>query len=144
MAHVSLITLGVTDIGRAERFYASLGWERSTASVDGEVAFMLGGTVVLSLYGRDDLLRDARLEPHDRTGFTGIALAMNVGDEHQVDEALATADRAGGRVIKPAQRAEWGGYSGYFSDPDGHLWEVAHNPGFPLLDSGQVVLPRDR
>ena len=76
-----------------------------------------------------------------RGGFSGVALAHNVRSEAEVEAVLAEAAAAGGRVIKPAQRAFWGGYSGYFSDPDGHLWEVAHNPGFPLDAEGRIQLP---
>jgi predicted lactoylglutathione lyase len=141
MPHVSLITLGVADLCRATSFYERLGWQRSSASVEGTVAFLRGGAVVLGLFGREDLAREAGLEPASDAGDASIALAMNVESEAAVDAALKTASDAGGRITKPAERADWGGYSGYVVDPDGHLWEIAHNPGFPLLSDGRVQLP---
>lgn len=143
MAHVSLITLGVNDLDRATRFYEAMGWHASAASVDGTVSFLVGGAVVLSLFGRDDLAVDAGVPPGpaDRTS---VALAMNVATEAAVDEALGTAFEAGGTISREAVRAEWGGYAGYFTDLDGHLWEVAHNPGFGLLPDGRVELPDGR
>ncbi|MGH3442778.1 MAG: VOC family protein, partial [Nitriliruptorales bacterium] len=124
MPNVSLVTLGVGDPHRATAFYEALGWQRSSASVEGEVTFLRGGAVVLALWGRENLAKDANLEV-ERSGFGNAALAMNVGSEDAVDATLAAAEAAGGTIPKPAERADWGGYSGYFSDPDGHLWEVA-------------------
>jgi uncharacterized protein len=135
----TLITLGVSDVERAARFYATLGMKRGVKAAKG-VAFFAAGGVVLSLYGRDDLAKDAGIE-NSRPGFSGVSLAFNVENEASVEKVLEAAVAAGGRMIKPAQRAFWGGYSGYFADPDGHLWEVAHNPGFPLDPSGQIRLP---
>jgi uncharacterized protein len=140
MAHVSLITLGVHDVERAARFYEALGWHRSSASVEGTVAFLSGGTVALSLFGRHDLATDAGVTPSSEAGAS-VAFAMNVADEALVDDVLAAADRAGGTITRPARRTEWGGYAGYVADPDGHLWEVAYNPGFGLLEDGRVQLP---
>ena len=141
-AHVSLITLGVADLARAEAFYVALGWRRSDASVDGVVSFMRGGAVVLGLWGREELAEDAGLGRGDfAAGPSPVALACNLPDEAAVDAALAAAEAAGGRVTRPAVRAEWGGYSGYAADPDGHLWEFAYNPGFPLQPDGSVRLP---
>jgi uncharacterized protein len=140
VAHVSLITLGVSDLAAATRFYETMGWRRSSASVDGTVAFLSGGSVVLSLYDREGLAADAGVSPGSRGG-PGVAFAMNVATEEAVDEALAVAVRAGGRITRTAQRTDWGGYSGYFEDLDGHLWEIADNPGFELLPDGRVVLP---
>lgn len=140
MSYVSLVTLGVEDLADATRFYEAMGWRRSSASVDGTVAFLRGGAVVLSLFGREELAADAGVAPSSGGG-AAIALAMNVATEGAVDETLAAAARAGGRVTKPAQRSDWGGYSGYFEDLDEHLWEVAHNPGFALLPDGRVQLP---
>jgi uncharacterized protein len=136
---ISLITLGVADVARARRFYETLGFVASGASQDG-VAFFPAGGVVLALFGRKDLAHDASLAD-SRPGFSGIALAHNVGTEAEVEAVLNEAAAAGGRIIKPAQRVFWGGYSGYFADPDGHLWEVAHNPGFPLDAEGRLQLP---
>lgn len=140
MAHISLITLAVDDLTAATRFYEAMGWRRSAASVDGTVAFLRGGAVVLGLFGREDLAADAGVAP-SAGGGPAVALAMNVPTEQVVDETLAAATRAGGRVSKPAHRTDWGGYSGYFEDLDGHLWEVAHNPGFRLMADGRVLLP---
>lgn len=142
MAHISLVTLGVEDLRRATRFYEALGWRRSAASVAGTVTFLEGGSVVLALYGRADLVADAGLTaPLPAPGPAPVALAVNVANPAEVDHELATAGRAGGTITRPAETADWGGYSGYFTDPDGHLWEVAYNPGFPLLADGRVLLP---
>jgi len=143
LAHVSLVTLGVDDLERATTFYRAMGWERSGASVPGTVTFLRGGAIVLGLYGREDLARDAGVAVTGLAGSARVALAMNVDAEAAVDRALRDAEAAGGTVTRPAARAEWGGYSGYFADPDGHLWEVAHNPGFPLLADGRLRLPDD-
>jgi uncharacterized protein len=126
-------------VERAARFYATLGMKRGVKAAKG-VAFFAAGGVVLSLYDRDDLAKDAAVEK-TRPGFSGVSLAFNVEEEASVEKVLEAAVAAGGRIIKPAQRALWRGYSGYFADLDGHLWEVAHNPGFPLDPSGQIRLP---
>lgn len=139
MPHVSLITLGVADVARSRAFYEALGWRASSASQE-EVAFLHGPTVALALFGREALAEDARV-PAEGSGFRGVALAMNVPSEHAVDQALATAEQAGAAIAKRGQETDWGGYSGYFADPDGHLWEVARNPFFPLGDDGRVALP---
>ncbi len=136
---MSLITLGVGDLARARRFYAEgLGWQVGMAVEDEVVFFQLNG-LILSLYARADLAKDAGV-PDPGGGFTGISLAHNVGSEAEVDAVLGEAERAGGRIVKPASKAEWGGYSGYFADPDGHLWEVAHNPYFPIDEQGNTWL----
>lgn len=135
-----LVTLGVEDVPRALRFYRDgLGWPVSKASQE-EVAFLPLGGVVLALWSKRSLAEDARLDG-DGHGFRGFALAQNVASPEQVDEALRAAARAGGRITKPGARTEWGGYSGYFSDPDGNLWEVAHNPFWPFDARGDLVLP---
>ena len=136
---ISLITLGVADIGRARRFYEALGWKASGPSNDSVVFFQLGG-IILSLYGRESLAADARLPPAGE-GFGGTALAYNGRTREEVDAALALAASVGGRILKPAEEVFWGGYSGYFADPDGHVWEVAWNPGFPIADDGTISLP---
>ncbi|MEX0705488.1 MAG: VOC family protein [Nitriliruptoraceae bacterium] len=142
MPHVSLITLGVSDLLRATTFYEALGWHRSSASVDGVVSFLEGGNVALGLFGHDALAEESGLDtpPSTRTG--SVALATNVASEAEVNAVLAAAEHAGGRVTRRATRADWGGWSGYFTDPDGHLWEVANNPGFPLDADGRIHLPR--
>src|SRR4051812_49412723 len=134
MAYISLVTLGVQDVPLATQFYEALGWNKSTYSVDDVVSFLAGGTVVLALYGKDSLSNDAN-------SAASASYAMNADSPELVNELIATAVAAGATVTAPAQRAEWGGYVGYFADADGHLWEVAHNPDFPLGDEGQVYLP---
>lgn len=138
---LSLVTLAVADIARARRFYEAMGLTASSASQDA-VAFFQLGNVVLSLFGRDALAEDAGV-PNSAPGFCGVALAWNVASEGEVDEALAQAVASGGRLVKRGQKVFWGGYSGYFADPDGHLWEVAYNPFFPLDETGRVSLPDD-
>jgi catechol 2,3-dioxygenase-like lactoylglutathione lyase family enzyme len=123
--HVAVITLGVGDLGRARAFYRDgLGWPIHLEQ-DDWVCFLLGdGSTALALYPWDELADDARV-PADGAGFRGVTLAQNVRSEERVDEVLAEAERAGGRIVKPAQRTSWGGYGGYFADPEGYLWEVA-------------------
>jgi catechol 2,3-dioxygenase-like lactoylglutathione lyase family enzyme len=121
--HVSIITLGVRDLARAKRFYEDLGWT-VTAQQNEWVAFALGdGASALALYPWDGVAADAAVAPDGR-GFRGVTLAYGVGSEERVDEVLLEAERAGATIVKPAQASSWGGYSGYFADPDGHLWEV--------------------
>lgn len=138
---VSLITLGVHDLDRARRFYEQgLGWQPSSASVDDVVFFQLAGGLVLALYPREELAKDARL-PAEGSGFSGITLAHNVPERELVDATLAQAAAVGATIVKPAEDAFWGGRSGYFADPEGHLWEVAWNPGFPMAADGTIHLP---
>lgn len=136
---LTVVTLGVADLERSARFYEqALGWQRSAQSQDGVVFFSLGGWV-LSLFGRDDLATDAGISA-EGSGFSGIALAHNVRSPEEVDAVLAQAAQHGGRIVKAGEKASWGGYSGYFADPDGHLFEVAHNPFWPLDERGQVEI----
>jgi uncharacterized protein len=136
---LSLVTLGVADLGRARRFYEQgLGWRR--ANRHDEVAFYQLGGMVLALWGRDALAEDAGLAAAG-SGFAGIALACNARDRAEVDAVLAEAKTAGGTLVKPAQDTVWGGYAGYFADPDGHLWEVAWNPDWQLAADGSIRLP---
>jgi uncharacterized protein len=139
---LSLVTLGVADLARSRRFYEEgLGWRASGAST-GEVAFFQLGGIALALWGREALAEDARLPgPGPGGGFGGIALAHNVRTREEVDAVLARARAAGGRVLRPGEDASWGGYTGYFADPDGHLWEVAWNPHFTLREDGGLQLP---
>ena len=136
---ISLVTLGVADVARATAFYTRLGFVRSPASND-NVTFMKAGSVVLSLFGRRALADDVGLPPGADVppGFAGVTLAHNVRSEAEVNAVLAQAVDAGAQLRKPGQKVFWGGYSGYFADLDGHLWEVAHNPFFPLDEQGQV------
>jgi predicted lactoylglutathione lyase len=140
-ARVTLVTLGVSDVPRATAFYQALGWALSPASVAGEVSFFKLSNSVLALWGHDDLAADASASPTGVPAFRGVALAINVEGRDEVDAALAAAVDAGGQLRTPAHPTEWGGYNGYFADPDGHLWEVAHNPGWPLGPDGLPVLP---
>ncbi len=137
---ISLITLGVADVEASRRFYERLGWRASKAGVAGEAAFFQAGGMALGLYGRRALAADARVADTE-PGFGGVALAHNVRDKATVDRVLAEAATAGGRILKPAEDAFWGGYSGYFADPDGHLWEIALNPHFALAADGALSLP---
>ncbi len=136
---VSLVTLGVADLARARAFYEALGWKRSMRAAEG-VAFYQTNCMALGLYPREDLARDAGISA-DGSGFGGIALAYNTRNKAEVDAVLAEAARAGATLVKPAHEMFWGGYAGYFSDPDGHLWEIAWNPGFPMTEYGGIRLP---
>ena len=134
---VSLITLGVSDYRRAKAFYEALGW---TAAMDvEETAFFQANGVVLALWSREKLAADIGLKD-DGARWSGIALAHNVGSDAEVDQILDAARGSGAKVRGPAPTF-YGGYAGYFTDPDGHVWEVAHNPGFGLADDGSVILP---
>lgn len=138
---ITLLTLGVADLPRAVRFYRD-GLGFPTTYKDGDpVAFFNTGGTRLALYPLDHLAADISpaLQP-SRNGFSGITLAHNVRHKEEVSPVLALAERAGGRIVKPAQDAFWGGYCGYFSDPDGYYWEVAWNPGLPLDADGFMNL----
>ena len=140
---LSLVTLGVRDLSRARKFYEEgLGWTRS-AGVEGEVAFYQLGGMIFALWGRDQLAEDARAEAvaiAPGKSFGGMALAYNARDEAAVDAVLKEAEAAGATVLKPAAKTSWGGYAGYFADPDGHPWEVAWNPFWTLKADGTVSL----
>jgi len=140
-ARVSLVTLGVSDVVRATAFYQALGWPLSPASVPGEVSFFNTDGGLLALWGRDDLARDSGLM-NTVTGVGQAAIAMNLDDRAQVDAAFEEIEAAGGTIIKLPVETDYGGYGGYFADPDGHLWEVAHNPHWPIGDDGRPALPR--
>jgi uncharacterized protein len=135
---ISIVTLGVTDMVRMRKFYTDLGFVVGDANDN--VTFFQAGGMILSLYGRKALAEDARVA--DSTpGFSGISLAHNVRSENDVDSVLAHAVTCGAKLLKPGQKVFWGGYSGYFADPEGNLWEVAHNPFFPLDAQGNIKLP---
>ena len=135
---ISLVTLGVEDVARATEFYERLGWKKSAASQDSVTFIQLKGTV-LGLFSRQALAHDAGVENTPR-GFSGITLAHNVTSERGVDAVFKFALSCGATEIKKPEKVFWGGYSGYFADPDGHLWEIAYNPFFPLNVEGHVVL----
>ncbi|MGZ4739146.1 MAG: VOC family protein [Ilumatobacteraceae bacterium] len=138
-ARLTLITLGVADVARATSFYEALGWRRSSASNDDVSFFQLGG-LALSVFGRQDLADDAMV-PSAGNGFSGITLAINLESEAEVDRVAGEWVACGGSLVKQPHRAFWGGYSGYVADLDGHLWELAHNPGFALAADGSMKLP---
>lgn len=135
---VSVITLGVRDLGRARAFYEALGWSTGAAPGDDVVFFQAGGMVV-SLWRRDQLAEDSGVT-EDRGGWGGITLAHNVGSPEEVDATLEVARRAGAAIVREGGETFWGGYSGAFHDPDGHAWEVAHNPHWSLAADGAVTL----
>ncbi|MGC4034768.1 MAG: VOC family protein [Chitinophagaceae bacterium] len=137
---LSLITLGVNDFTKALDFYEKgLGWKKSSASQDDIAFFPLGG-IVFSIYPRKLLADDATVNENG-SGFSGIAIAYNAKSEQEVDNVLDEVAKLGATIIKPAQKVFWGGYSGYFKDPDGHLFEVAYNPFWSFDDNDNLVLP---
>lgn len=136
---ISFITLGVADLARSRAFYAALGWRESSGS-QAEVAFFDAGSVVFGLFQRAALAADANVAPAG-SGLPGFTLAHNVESESAVDRLLAEAAAVGASIVQPAGKVFWGGYRGYFADPDGFLWEVCWNPFFPLDEQGTVCLP---
>lgn len=135
---VSLVTLWVVDLERAARFYeGGLGWKRWPGPTG--VVFFQGAGSVIALWSREELAADAAL-PSAGSGFRGIALAHNARSRDEVDAVLGEADAAGAVIVKAATETFWGGYSGYFTDPDGHLWEVAYNPFWTIDASGAVTM----
>jgi uncharacterized protein len=139
-ANVTLITLTVADIAKATRFYESLGFVKSKSQSQEQVSFFRAGGIVLSLWDRKEQIQDAKAGTlWDGNG--GIVVAQNVASAAEVDAVLAKAKSAGARILKPGTKTFWGGYNGYFADPDGHLWEIAHNPHWQLDRDGRLVLP---
>ena len=136
---LSLVTLGVSNLGRSRAFYERLGWKPSTAGGEEVVFFQLGG-IALALFPRTALAEDAMIHEIG-SGFGGVALAHNVRSRAEVDSVLAEAAAAGAKILKAARAAPWGGYSGYFADLDGYPWEVAWNPQFHLGRDGGIKLP---
>ncbi|RST87395.1 VOC family protein [Aquibium carbonis] len=136
---VSIVTLGVHDLDRAVRFYEAMGLTRHAGITEGVAFYQMGG-IILSLFPRGELAKDAGIDP-DGSGFSGIALAYNTRSEAEVDAVLSRAVEAGGTIVRPAGRAFWGGRTGYFADAEGHLWEVAHNSTFPIAADGSITLP---
>jgi catechol 2,3-dioxygenase-like lactoylglutathione lyase family enzyme len=136
-----IVTLGVSDLDRSIAFYRALGWELHGDRAQGIVWFRTSGTW-LGLFPHEELAGDAGLPGGgDLPPFRGITLAVNLADEPSVDAAFKTWSAAGGTVVAPATRTEWGGYSGYVADLDGHLWELCFNPGFPLDEQGRIEIP---
>ena len=135
---ISIVTLGVTDLSRAKAFYEQLGWRGQEVQ---ETVFVQAGSLALVLWGRDKLAHDSGVEAAPPGGFDGIVLAQNVRSREEVDEIVAAAREAGATVTREPAQTFYGGYAGVFADPDGHLWEIAHNPGFTLAQDGSLVLP---
>lgn len=133
---VSLVTLGVTDLDRARTFYEDLGW-LTDAEVGDDVVFFSCNGMILGLWDRDLLAEDSVVE--DSGGWGGITLAHNVSAPEDVDAVLAEAEAAGATIARPPAETSWGGYSGLFHDPDGHPWEVAHNPFWTVEDDGSIT-----
>ena len=134
---LTLVTLGVADLARARAFYEALGWRTGAAPADDVVFFQSGGMIV-ALWGRDQLAEDCGVE--DSGGWGGVTLAHNVRSAKEVDAVIAEAEKAGARIARPGGKTFWGGYSGVFVDPDGHPWEVAHNPHWTVHEDGSTTL----
>ena len=139
-ARLSFVTLGVEDVDRATRFYQALGWPLSSGSVPGDVSFFRTAGGLLALWSVKNMAAEHDIEDRAISKFRGTEVAMNLDSPEQVDEALSTAAAAGGKLVKRGQRTDWG-YHGYFADLDGHVWEVAYNPGFPMGPDGRPTLP---
>ncbi len=139
---LNLVTLGVSDVAASERFYTALGWTVAVSDGDDFRLFDLAGAY-LALFPATALAEDAGLEgaaPPD--GFRGVSCAINLESVAAVDAAFAHVAEIGGRIVKPPHEMFWGGYSGYFADPDGHAWEIAYNPSWPIGEDGRPVIPR--
>ena len=140
-ARISIVTLGVSDLARSIAFYEALGWQRRSSSIDGVIAWFGMSESNLGLFPWDELAADALVPSGPRGPFGGITLAINVERADLVTPALEAAVAAGATLLKPATVLDWGGVSGYFADPDGHPWEVAYNPSFPVDAQGRVLIP---
>jgi len=136
---ISFITLGVADLARSRAFYKALGWQESSASQEG-IAFFQAGSVAFALFPRQDLAEDANVSATG-SGFSGFTLAHNVESEAAVLALLDEAVAAGAKLVRPADKVFWGGFRGYFADPDGFLWEACHNPFVALDVDGFISLP---
>ena len=135
---ISLVTLGVADLARSKVFYEQLGWHGHEVQ---QTVFIQAGGLALVLWGRDKLAADCGLQDVPTPGFGGVVLAQNVRSAAEVDEIVALAATAGATVTRPPGETFYGGYAGVFTDPDGHAWEIAHNPGFTLAEDGTLTLP---
>ena len=138
-ARVNMVTLGVANVASSRQFYERLGFVASGFDSKDVTFFDMNGTV-LGLYGRVSLAEDAGVSDKG-DGFRGVSLAINLASKEAVDHALGFAESYGGQIMQPAREVFWGGYSGYFADPDGHLWEIAYNPFFELEEDGRMQLP---
>jgi predicted lactoylglutathione lyase len=135
---VSLITLGVADLGSARAFYQQLGWVGQEIE---ETVFIQAGGIALVLWDRDKLALDCGITDDRGAGFGGVVLAHNVRSQAEVDDVIKTAEAAGARVTRPPGKTFYGGYAGFFTDLDGHPWEIANNPGLPLASDGSITIP---
>jgi catechol 2,3-dioxygenase-like lactoylglutathione lyase family enzyme len=141
-ARLSVVTLGVTDFSRAVRFYSDLGFERRMKATGDEIAFFDAGGMILSLFRWDALAEDAHVAAQPRPqAFRGVTLARMCKSDFEVDRAMSKALAAGATLLKHAQKTSFGAYSGYFADPDGHVWEAVRAPGFEFTADGGVMLP---
>jgi uncharacterized protein len=138
-ARLSIVTLGVADLARSVAFYEALGWSRMPGGEPDVIEWFATSGSVIGLFPHDELAKDAGVPAEPSTGFRGVTLAMNFGSEGEVDAAFADAIAAGASSIKTPIGTDWGGYSGYFGDPDGHYWEVAFAPGIRLDAEGRVL-----
>lgn len=136
---ISLITLGVADLARSSAFYERLGWKRSLKAAEGVTFYQTGG-MALALWPREELSKDSGVEIGGE-GPGRLALAYNTRSRDEVDEVLREAVAAGAKIVRPAHEVFWGGYTAYFTDPDGFLWELAWNPGFALAEDGSIRIP---
>lgn len=137
---LTLVTLGVADVAVSRRFYEGLGFRAAGFDSEGVAFFDMNG-VVLAVFGREDLAEDANAKLESGSAYARMSLAINLESETAVDAAMAFAAGHGGRVTQPARKVFWGGYAGYFADPDGFLWEIAYNPFWPLDADGRPQLP---
>jgi uncharacterized glyoxalase superfamily protein PhnB len=135
---ISIVTIGVADLARSRAFYEQLGWRGQES--EETVFFQAGGQAVV-LWAREKVAADAAIPDDGASGFGGITLAHNVGSRDEVDRIVQEAARAGAEVTKAPEETFYGGYAGFFRDPDGHVWEIAHNPGFTLNADGTLTLP---
>src|SRR5689334_15942755 len=135
---LNLITLGVDNFEKSVSFYEGLGWKKSDKSMEGLALFPLGG-ITLALHPREELALDATLS-YEPTGFSGLTISYNAKSEKEVDDILEQVKKLGATIVKPAQQVYWGGYSGYFKDPDGYVFEVAYNPFWELDENDNLKL----
>ncbi len=140
-ARVSIITLGVKDLERSIAFYQALGWELMSSSLPDVIAWFRTADTYIGLHGYEELAEDARIPVGPRQGFGGVTFAINLESDEAVIAAFEAAVAAGATVLKAPEEAIFGGLSGYFADPDGYPWEMAHNPNFPIADDGRITIP---
>jgi uncharacterized protein len=140
-ARISIVTLGVSDLERSKAFYEALGWEVMSSSVPGEIVWFRTAETYLGLHPFEMLAKDAHLPTTPRPGFSGVTFAINLESDDAVLAAMDEALAAGATLLKAPERALFGGLSGYFADPDGYAWELAHNPHFPIGKDGRITIP---